>query len=177
MRAFVALDDGLSEISKHARSLGYDGVVLFLDELIPWLQARMRDRTWVNEEIQKLVKLIESGNAARPVPIVSFISRQRDLSQLVGKDILGSDVQNMEQALEYLQERFEVINLEDRNLPEIVKERVLKAKPGQEEVLEGAFTGIDRSSSRSRTSCWTTRAPPARTGTTSVPSTRSPRPC
>ncbi|MGW8570651.1 hypothetical protein [Streptomyces niveus] len=144
-KAFVSLDDGLSEISKHARSLGYDGVVLFLDELILWLQARMRQRTWVNEEIQKLVKLIESGNADRPVPIVSFISRQRDLSQLVGKDILGSDVQNMEQALEYLKERFTVINLEDRNLPEIIKERVLKPKSGQEEALESAFAGIDRS--------------------------------
>ncbi|GAB2791701.1 hypothetical protein GCM10027073_24970 [Streptomyces chlorus] len=142
---FLSLDDGLSEISKHARGLGYDGVVLFLDELILWLQARMRDRTWVNEEIQKLVKLIESDNPDRPVPIVSFISRQRDLSQLVGKDILGSDVQNMEQALEYLKERFTVINLEDRNLPEIIKERVLKPRPGQEEVLEAAFRGIDRS--------------------------------
>ncbi|MEU2827302.1 hypothetical protein ABZ667_01320 [Streptomyces lavendulae] len=143
--AYVSLDDGLSEISKHARSIGYDGVVLFLDELILWLQARMRDRTWVNEEIQKLVKLIESGNADRPVPIVSFISRQRDLSQLVGKDILGSDVQNMEQALEYLKERFTVINLEDRNLPEIIKERVLKPRAGQEEVLRSAFKGIDAS--------------------------------
>jgi hypothetical protein len=144
--AFVPLDDGLSEISKHARSLGYDGVVLFLDELILWLQARMRRRTWVNEQIQQLVKLIESGNADRPVPIVAFISRQRDLSQLIGKDILGSDVQNMEQALEYLKERFTVINLEDRNLPEIIKERVLKPRPGQESALAAAFKGIDRSS-------------------------------
>ncbi|MFE0803696.1 hypothetical protein [Streptomyces sp. NPDC058812] len=142
---FLSLDDGLSVISKHARSIGYDGVVLFLDELILWLQARMRERTWVNEEIQKLVKLIESDNPDRPVPIVSFISRQRDLSQLVGKDILGSDVQNMEQALEYLKERFTVINLEDRNLPEIIKERVLKPKAGQEEVLEAAFRGVDKS--------------------------------
>ncbi|MGX4691656.1 hypothetical protein [Streptomyces sp. JNUCC 63] len=142
---YKSLDDGLSEISRHARTLGYDGVVLFLDELILWLQARMRERTWVNEEIQKLVKLIESDNPDRPVPIVSFISRQRDLSQLVGKDILGSDVQNMEQALEYLKERFTVINLEDRNLPEIIKERVLKPRPGQEEVLNAAFRGIDKS--------------------------------
>lgn len=142
--AFVPLDDGLSEISKHARSIGYDGVVLFLDELILWLQARMRERTWVNEQIQQLVKLIESGNADRPVPIIAFISRQRDLSQLIGKDILGSDIQNMEQALEYLKERFTVVNLEDRNLPEIIKERVLKPRAGQESVLAGAFTGIDR---------------------------------
>ncbi|MEW5659283.1 hypothetical protein ABGT92_28670 [Streptomyces cinereoruber] len=143
--AYVSLDDGLSVISHHARSLGYDGVVLFLDELILWLQARMRERTWVNEEIQKLVKLIESDNPDRPVPIVSFISRQRDLSQLVGKDILGSDVQNMEQALEYLKERFTVVNLEDRNLPEIIKERVLRPRPGQEAALDGAFRGIDKS--------------------------------
>ncbi|KAF4405370.1 hypothetical protein [Streptomyces lycii] len=143
--AYVSLDDGLSAISRHARSLGYDGVVLFLDELILWLQARMRDRTFVNDEIQKLVKLIESGNADRPVPIVSFISRQRDLSQLVGSDILGSDVESMEQALKYLNERFTVVDLEDRNLPDIIKERVLKPKPGQESALEEAFAKVDKS--------------------------------
>ncbi|WP_063767425.1 hypothetical protein [Streptomyces sp. NRRL S-1868] len=143
--SYVSLDDGLSEISKHARTLGYDAVVLFLDELILWLQARMRKRTWVNEEIQKLVKLIESSNPDRPVPIVSFISRQRDLSQLVGKDIAGSDVENMEQALEYLKERFTTVNLEDRNLPEIIRERVLKPREGKEEVLQATFKGIDAS--------------------------------
>lgn len=142
--AYVALDDGLSEMSKHARLLGYDGVVLFLDELVLWLQARMADRTFINDEIQKLVKLIESSNPDRPVPIVSFISRQRDLSQLVGSDILGSDVENLQAALEYLKERVTVVDLEDRNLPEIIKERVLKPLPGQERLLDTAFTGIDR---------------------------------
>ena len=38
------------------------------------------DNTVVTSAIQKLVKLIESGDADRPVPIVSFISRQRDRS-------------------------------------------------------------------------------------------------
>ncbi|MEF9522906.1 MULTISPECIES: hypothetical protein [Streptomyces] len=144
--AYVSLDDGLSEISKHAQRIGYDGVVLFLDELVLWLQARMSNRTFINDEIQKLVKLIESSNADRPVPIVSFISRQRDLSQLVGSDILGSDVENLQQALEYLKERVTVVDLEDRNLPEIIKERVLKPLPGQEQVLDAAFSGVDRAS-------------------------------
>jgi hypothetical protein len=143
--AYIPLEDGLSVMSEHARSLGYDGLILFLDELILWLQARMRERTFVNDEIQKLVKLIESGNANRPVPIVSFISRQRDLSQLLGSDVLGADVRNMEHALEYLKERFTVVDLEDRNLPEIIKERVLKPLPGKEAVLDAAFAGIDRS--------------------------------
>ncbi|CAL9553350.1 hypothetical protein SUDANB15_04457 [Streptomyces sp. enrichment culture] len=141
---YVPLENGLAAISRHARSLGYDGVVLFLDELVLWLQAHMRDRTFVNSEIQKLVKLIESGDADRPVPIVSFISRQRDLSQLVGSDVLGADVKAMEQALEYLNERFDTVDLEDRNLPEIIKERVLKPLPGKEAVLEAEFAKIDR---------------------------------
>lgn len=144
--AYVPLDDGLSEISKHAKGLGYQGVVLFLDELVLWLQAKMSDRTFINEQIQKTVKLIETTNPDRPVPIISFVSRQRDLSQLVGKDVLGSDVENLNQALQYLEERFEVINLEDRNLPEIIKERVLRPRPGQEAVLDAAFAGIDRTS-------------------------------
>ncbi|MFJ8347481.1 hypothetical protein ACIQ9J_14120 [Streptomyces sp. NPDC094153] len=142
--AYVTLDDGLSEMSKHARLLGYDGVVLFLDELVLWLQARMSDRTFINDEIQKLSKLIESSNPDRPVPIISFISRQRDLSQLMGSDILGSDVENLQAALEYLKERVTVIDLEDRNLPEIIKERVLKPLPGQERVLEASFAAIDK---------------------------------
>ncbi|WP_063759483.1 hypothetical protein [Streptomyces sp. NRRL S-37] len=141
---YVPLENGLAAISRHARSLEYDGVVLFLDELVLWLQAHMRDRTFVNSEIQKLVKLIESGDADRPVPIVSFISRQRDLSQLVGSDVLGADVKAMEQALEYLNERFDTVDLEDRNLPEIIKERVLKPLPGKDTVLEAEFAKIDR---------------------------------
>ena len=34
---WLTLDDGLSVIASHARSLGYDGVVLLLDELVLWL--------------------------------------------------------------------------------------------------------------------------------------------
>jgi hypothetical protein len=33
----VSLDEGLAVMSRHAQSLGYDGIILFLDELILWL--------------------------------------------------------------------------------------------------------------------------------------------
>ncbi|MDG9685960.1 hypothetical protein QC334_25045 [Streptomyces sp. DH18] len=144
--AFVPLENGLATVSKHAKSLGYDGIVLFLDELILWLQANMSDRVFVNSEISKLVKLIESSDPDRGVPIVSFISRQRDLSQLVGADVMGADVKNMEHQVEYLQERFTVVDLEDRNLPEIIKERVLKPRTGKEELLTEAFRTVDKTS-------------------------------
>lgn len=149
-RAFIPLEDGLSVISRHARDLGYDGLILFLDELILWLQAKMTDQKFVNEQVQKLVKLIESGNAERAVPIVSFISRQRDLSQLVGDDIAGKDVKNLEAQVHYLAERFDTVSLEDRNLPAIIKERVLKPLPGGREILDGAFASIESTKAADR---------------------------
>lgn len=148
--AFIPLEDGLSVISRHARDLGYDGLVLFLDELILWLQAKMADQKFVNEQVQKLVKLIESGNAERVLPIVSFISRQRDLSQLVGDDIAGKDVKNLEAQVHYLAERFDTVSLEDRNLPAIIKERVLKPLPGGREVLDEAFSTIESTKAADR---------------------------
>lgn len=147
--AFVPLEDGLSVISRHAKSLGVDGIVLFIDELILWLQAKMSDQDFVKTEVGKLVKIIESGVADRPVPIVSFVSRQRNLSQLVGEDVTGAEVKNLEAQVGYLAERFDVINLEDRNLPAIIKERVLKPRSEQARAaLDAAFTDIEQANPR-----------------------------
>jgi hypothetical protein len=96
---FVSLDDGLAVMSRHAQGLGYDGVILFLDELILWLASRSGDTAFVNREAPKLVKLVEAGAGARPIPIVSFIARQRDLRTLMGEHALGEEVGNFEDAL------------------------------------------------------------------------------
>ncbi|MGW7002049.1 PglY protein [Streptomyces sp. NPDC054933] len=144
--AFLPLENGLAVISRHAQSLGYDGLVLFLDELILWLQAHLTEKAMVNDEVSKLVKLIESGDTDRPVPIVSFISRQRDLSQLVGSDVVGADVKNLEQQVGYLAGRFDVVSLEDRNLPAIIKERVLQPKDdAARAALRSAFAAVESS--------------------------------
>uniref|UniRef100_A0AAU2JUN2 PglY protein n=1 Tax=Streptomyces sp. NBC_00049 TaxID=2903617 RepID=A0AAU2JUN2_9ACTN len=148
--AFVPLENGLKIISEHAQSLGYTGVVLFLDELVLWLQANMGRHDFVRSQVQQLVKLIESGDSGRPVPIVSFISRQRDLSQLIGTDVAGADVENLEQQIEYLAERFDVVDLEDSNLVEIIKHRVLAPKPGMESVRDDAFKIVESSNDEVR---------------------------
>ncbi|GAA3377582.1 hypothetical protein GCM10020367_53800 [Streptomyces sannanensis] len=148
--AFVPLENGLKIISRHAQSLGYTGVVLFLDELVLWLQANMGRHDFVRDQVQRLVKLIESADSGRPVPIVSFISRQRDLSQLIGTDVAGADVENLEQQIEYLAERFDVVDLEDSNLVEIIKHRVLAPKPGMESVRDDAFKIVESSNDEVR---------------------------
>jgi len=123
--AYVSLDRGLSVLSKHARSLGYDCVILFLDELILWLASRAADVRFVHQEVQKLAKLVEAQTADRPIPIVSFVARQRDLRELVGENIPGIERHNFADALGWQEGRFHTITLEDRNLPAIAEKRVL----------------------------------------------------
>jgi len=88
--AFLPLDDGLSILSRHAKEIGYDGVILFLDELILWLASQAANLSFVSSEGVKLVKLVEAGNADRPIPLVSFIARQRDLREWVGDNLAGA---------------------------------------------------------------------------------------
>lgn len=142
---FVPIDVGLSNLSRHAKSLGYDGLVLFLDELILWLLTQIADAAFVEREGAKLVKLVESGTHERPAPIVSFVARQRDLKELVGDFIPGAQKLSLADALRYMNDRFSLIRLEDRNLPAIVEKRLLAPKDeASRQLLEQAFAETDR---------------------------------
>lgn len=125
---FVDLDDGLAVISAHAKEIGYDSVVLFLDELILWLASYAGDQNFISREGNKVVKLVESTRADRPVPLVSFIARQRDLRDLIGKQVAGAEKLAFSHVLDHHEGRFGVINLEDRNLPAIASKRILLPK-------------------------------------------------
>lgn len=126
--AFVPIDDGLAIVSQHARSLGYSAVILFLDELILWLATHWTDHEFLNREGSKLSKLVESSTAERPIPIVSFVARQRDLRDLVGEHVTGAEELRFADVLSWWEARFHRITLEDRNLPEIASRRVLEPK-------------------------------------------------
>lgn len=142
--SFVSLDDGLSIMSKHAHALGYDAVVLFLDELILWLASRAADVSFVSSEGTKLVKLVEATHADRPVPLISFVARQRDLRELVGETLAAGAVQTQfADSLKYWEARFHKITLEDRNLPAIVESRILKPVSEQAKAtIDDAFTKV-----------------------------------
>jgi hypothetical protein len=125
---FVTLDDGLAILSAHAKALGYDALILFLDELILWLASHAADLNFVSTEAQKVPKLVESERGDRPVPIVSFVARQRDLRELVGQHITGAERLSFSDVLSYWEGRFGLIRLEDRNLPVIAEKRILRPK-------------------------------------------------
>lgn len=124
--SYVSLDDGLSIMTRHAQALGYDAVILFLDELVLWLASHAADVGFVSREGTKLVKLVEATNADRPVPLVSFVARQRDLRDLVGENLAGSVQAQFSDVLRHWEARFHRITLEDRNLPSIAEKRVLR---------------------------------------------------
>jgi hypothetical protein len=137
---YTSLDEGLSAMSHHARDLGYDAIILFLDEFILWLASRAADVAWIAREGQKVAKLVESGNADRPTPIVSFMARQRDLRELVGEHLPGAEQLSFADTLQWWEARFDKVNLEDRNLPEIAKKRLLRTRgPTEEAQLKEAI--------------------------------------
>jgi hypothetical protein len=124
----LSLDRGLSVLSRHARELEYDAMILFLDELILWLASHAAGPDFVHQEGQKLAKLVESQTPDRPVPIVSFVARQCDPRDLVGKNAPGAEQLNFADALRHQEGRFHTIVLKDRNLPVIAEKRFLRPK-------------------------------------------------
>ncbi len=125
---FVDLDMGLGVMSRHAKSLGFDAVVLYLDELVLWLAGNSSDLPFIGREVQKMVKLKEAQDADRAIPIVSFIARQRDLSQFLGEQAQGAVRNELSRNLSHHDGRFETVTLADSNLPAIVAHRVVRPK-------------------------------------------------
>jgi hypothetical protein len=139
---FIPLDEGLSVIAEHAKSLGYDGLVLFLDELMLWLTMMMQEEKQVLRESAKFTNFVEGGDSRRAIPVISFIARQRDLREITGEEMHGTGEAAMQQNLNYASGRFDSIKLEDRNLPEIAHERLLK--PRSVEAQQEVQAGLDR---------------------------------
>ncbi|WP_175410415.1 phage resistance protein [Streptomyces sp. TRM64462] len=142
---FISLDAGLGVIARHAKSLGYDGLILFMDELILWLANRIHDEKFVSREADKITNFVEGADSRRAIPIVSFIARQRDLRELVGEETSGAAETAIQDSLNLASGRFDKITLEDRNLPQIAHARLLKPKDAEAAAkLDAAFVRIKR---------------------------------
>lgn len=143
---WLSLEDGLEVIAVHAKSLGYDGVLLLLDELILWLTFIITEHTRLNGEVQKITKLVESGRGTLAVPITSFVARQHDLRRwLDHAGGLGAEQDALERALQHQSGRFSTIRLGDENLPFIAHQRLLLPRnDAAAQALDTAFARLDR---------------------------------
>jgi hypothetical protein len=143
---YVDLDTGLAAIAAHAKGLGYDAVVLFLDELVLWLAFSVQNREFFARESQKLTKLVESAIGGRPIPLISFVARQLDLRRwFADSGASGAEQDALDRAFRHQEGRFGVIPLGDDNLPYVANRRLLQPTDDQARAtLEGAFRSIDR---------------------------------
>ncbi|GIF21394.1 hypothetical protein BJ973_005159 [Actinoplanes tereljensis] len=140
---YLDLDTGLAVITRHAKALGYDAIVLFLDELILWLSGRISDHTFVNTEGAKLNKLVESADASRPLPLVSFVARQRNLEDFLGPQVGGTEREALAHVMRSVQGRLGEIALADTNLPEITEKRLLRPIDAQARAtIDNAFAAV-----------------------------------
>lgn len=142
----VSLDEGLQAISDHAKSLGYDAVVMFLDELVLWLAFKMQNQGSLGREAQKLTKLVEGNYGRLPIPLVSIIARQMELQQwFADSGASGTQQKALDDAFRHQSGRFLVIELGDDNLAHVAAKRLLKPKDAAAaRAIEDAFAGIDR---------------------------------
>ena len=148
--SYVDLDTGLAAIASHAKSLGYDAVVLFLDELVLWLAFSVQDREFFRRESQKLTKLVETGSGARAIPLISFVARQMDLRRwFADAGASGAEQEALDRAFRHQEGRFGTLVLGDDNLPYVANRRLLRRRadnPQADQVLADAFARLDRRS-------------------------------
>ena len=119
------VDSGLGVIAAHAKSLGYSGVVLFLDELVLWLAGHLADQDFVSREGAKVAKLVETGIGVRAVPLISFIARQRDLRDFLGDSVPGAHRVAIGQTFQWWESRFDKIEIKASNLADVAQRRLL----------------------------------------------------
>ncbi|MBS7546548.1 DUF6079 family protein [Dietzia massiliensis] len=126
---WLHLPDGLAAISAHAKGLGYEAVVLLLDELILWLTFHFSNRDFFGREIQKLTGFIESAQGRMSIPVVSFIARQHDLKAWKDSSIEAGEAASIrEKSIAHQEGRFSSITLGTANLPQIAHRRLLSPK-------------------------------------------------
>lgn len=123
--AWLPIDQGLRIMTAHAKDLGYQGLVLFLDELVLWLANHLRDSAFIQNETSKVAKLVETGSGQMAIPMVSFVARQRALKEFLGGGNVGAEQVALEDSFQWWEDRFDKITLATADLPEIVSKRLL----------------------------------------------------
>lgn len=123
---WLPMADGLRALTSHAKSLGYQGLVFLIDEIVLWLGQHLADQAWVQNEIEKVVQLAENAAANLPIPITSFLARQRDLRDFLGTHVAGAQRVAQGQLFAYWEDRFDKIRLQAADLPKIVQQRLLR---------------------------------------------------
>ena len=127
--------DGMATLTRHAQAHGFAGVVLLIDDLIPYLMDKPR-REYM-DELDDLVAMTDNGALDRAVPLWAIVARPRDvLSEAPG--LLP---------VRYGDHFPETTELPDRALVPVIAARVLRVRADQQaawpERAERALGALD----------------------------------
>jgi len=127
--------DGMLKLTRHAEALGYSAAVFFVDELILYLSGKS-GREW-SQDLNDLGAIIDPAHRAdQAVPLWIVVAKQRNVQETVPEDTSQKLIFDH---LDWQKDRFpRTTELADVELIPITQERVLKRKPGKEQVLEQA---------------------------------------
>lgn len=139
--SWLPIDEGLRVMTAHAKDLGYDGLVLFLDELVLWLANHLRDSAFIQNETSKVAKLVETGSGQMAIPMISFVARQRALKDFLGGGNAGAEQVALEDSFQWWEDRFDKITLAAADLPEIVNRRLLTPQSDEGRAALAAAVG------------------------------------
>jgi hypothetical protein len=115
--------EGLARMTQHAKSQGFGGIVLLVDEFLLWL-AEKSGQEFV-AEINNLNVIVDHNTGQRAVPIFAFVARQRNLQEFF-PDLV--DETKIHEHLDHHAKRFEITKLQDIELRHIVQGRVLRPR-------------------------------------------------
>jgi hypothetical protein len=115
--------EGLRRMAEHAKSQGFGGVVLLIDEFLLWLGEKSGQE--FKEAINDLNVIVDHNTGLRAVPLFVFVARQKDIREFFPDLVDESEIHD---TLDHHAQRFEKTMLQDIELRHIVKERVLRAK-------------------------------------------------
>ncbi len=126
--------DGMAALTRHVKAHNFFGIVFMIDELILYLTGKS-GRNYI-DEFNDLVALADNSALDRAVPLWSVVSKQRNIQETVPDD---SSQQRVFEAIDHHKDRFpETTDLADTELIPIVQERVLRVRPGMEDLLRRA---------------------------------------
>ncbi|MGX1748990.1 DUF6079 family protein [Glutamicibacter protophormiae] len=140
---WLGMTEGLQAMTRHAKALGYDGIILFLDELVLWLSNHLRNSEFIATETAKVTKLVETGAAHLDLPLISFVARQRNLKDFLGDTGVGAEKVAVDDNFKHWESRFTPITLPATSLPQIVHKRLLQATgPAGAAALNAAYQQV-----------------------------------
>ncbi len=116
--------EGLRRMAEHAKSQGFGGIVLMIDEFLLWLGEKSAQE--FAQEVNNLNVVVDHNTGQRPAPIFAFVAVQRDIKEFF-PDLV--DESKIHEQLDHHSERFKpFVKLQDVELRHIVRGRVLRPK-------------------------------------------------